>query len=213
MGRGEVAYSRTESPHRPNDNTARRGDDTDPCEQPAVANGVEQRLRDDGAHAGEDVPDEVVHRDAVGCLLGHELRQHGRRHAEDEHRADAEEEVRNQRHEPEDALFGRPPVPDERGRVQEGGDPGVLAHPVFGYVHQVALFVLPVCTLGFSGHDPVRPLAAEEGSEDVADGVGDVTQADEGFGEIVGRIGEGGLKGDIEEIERAERNTGVVDGD
>ena len=163
-----------EPPHRPHDGAAPHRDDARPGEEPAVADGVDERLRDDGAHAGEDVAHKIVDRDAVGRLFGHELGQHRRRHGEDEHGPDAEEEVGHERHGPDDALFRRPPVPDQRGRVQEGGHPGVFPHPVFGDVHQFAALVAAVGALGFAGHDGVGPLAADEGGGDVADRVGDV---------------------------------------
>ena len=67
--------------------------------------------------------------------------------------------------------------------------------------------------LGLSGHDPIRPSATEEGSEDVADGVGNVGYADESGGEVVGRLGEGRLERDVEEIQRAKGDAGVVNGD
>ena len=121
--------------HRPNDDAAPHRNHPHAGEQPAVSDGVDERLRDDGAHAREDVAHEVVDRDAVGRLFGHEFRQHRRRHGEDEHGADAEEEVCDQGHEPEDAPLRRPAVPDQRGWVQEGGDPGVFPHPVLGDVH------------------------------------------------------------------------------
>ena len=79
--------------HRPHDDAARHRKDPQAGEEPAIPDGVEQRLGDDPADAGEDVAHEVVDRHAGGGFLGHELRQHGRRHAEDEHAADAEEEV------------------------------------------------------------------------------------------------------------------------
>lgn len=192
--------SRPESPHSPNDDTTRRGNHTNSRKQPPVTNRTDQRLGNDSSHAREDVPHKVVHGDAVGCLFGHELREHGRRHGEDEHRADAEEEIRDQGHEPEDALFDGPAVPDQGGGIEEGGDPGVLAHAVFGSVHQLALFVVAAGTLGFPRHDGIRPSAAEEGSEDVADGVGNVGQADDVGGEVVGRLGEGCLQRDVEEV-------------
>ena len=204
---------RSEPPHRPNDHATRHRNDSHPREQPAVANGTDERLRNDGSHTGEDVPHEIIHRDAVGRLFGHKLRQHGRRHGEDEHGADAEEEVCDQGHEPENSLFGRPAVPDEGGGVEERGDPGVLPHSVLGSVHQFALFVVTACTLGLSGHDPIRPSATEEGSEDIADGVGNVCYADENGGEVVGRLREGRLERNVEEIQRAESDAGVVNGD
>ena len=163
-----------EPPHRPNDNAAPHGNDARAGEQPAVPDDIDKRLRDDGADAGKDVAHKVVDRDAVGRLLGHKLRQHRRGHGEDEHGADAEEEVCDERHEPEDAPLRRPAVPDQRGGVQEGGDPGVLPHPVFGDVHEFAAGVAAVGALGFAGHDDVGPFAADEGGGDVADRVGDV---------------------------------------
>ena len=126
---------RSEPPHSPNDNTAHRSNDPQPRKQPPVADGADQRLRHDGPDAREDVAHEVVDGDAVGGLFGHEFREHGRGHGEDEHGADAEEEVGDEGDDPEGSLFGRPAVPDERGGVEVGGDPGVLTHAVFGYVH------------------------------------------------------------------------------
>ena len=158
-----------EPPHRPDNNAARHGDDAHARKQPPITNSVDQRLRDDGPDAGKDVADEVVDGDAVGGALGHEFRQHGRGHGEDEHGADAEEEVGDQGHEPEDAPLRRPAVPDQRGRVQECRDPGVFAHPVFGSVEQLALVVVAARALGFARHDVVGPFAAEEGGEEVAD--------------------------------------------
>ena len=123
-----------EPPHRPDDNAAPHRNDAHPAKQPAIPNGVDERLRDDGPHAGKDVADKVVHRDATRRLFGHKLRQHRRRRGEDEHGADAEEEVCDERHDAEDAPFRRPAVRDQRGGVEEGGDPGVFPHPVFGDV-------------------------------------------------------------------------------
>lgn len=105
----------------------------------------------------------------MGGPFGHELGEHGGRHGEEEHGADAEEEVCNQGHHPEHSPLGRPAVPDQRGGVEEGGDPGVLAHAVFGPIHQLALFVVAAGTSGFSRHDLVGPFAADEGCGDVAD--------------------------------------------
>lgn len=200
-------------PHGPNNSTTAHSNDPNPREQPAIPNGADKRLRDHRTNAREDVPYEIIDRDAAGRFLGHELRQHGRRHREDKHGADAEEEVGDEGHEPEDALFGRPAVPDQCGGVEEGGNPGVLAHAVFGSVHQLSFFVVAARSLCFARHDGVGPSAAEEGGEDVADAVGDVGQADDGGGEVVGRFGEGGFEGDVEEVEGAEGYGCVVDCD
>lgn len=189
-----------EPPHSPDDNAARHRDTAYAGKQPPVANRIDQRLRNDSSHTGEDIPHKVIHRDAVGCLFGHELREHGRSHGKYEHGADAEEEVCNQRDQPENPLFGGPAVPNECGRVEEGGDPGVLAHAVFRYIHQFSLFIIAASTLCFSRHDLVGPFATKEGREHVADGVGDVGESDEGGGEFIGRLGEDGLERYVEEI-------------
>lgn len=201
------------SPHRPHHDAARRGDDAHASEKPSVPNGLDQRLRDNRPHAREDVADEVVERDAHARFPRHKFRQHGRCHAEDKHAADAEEEIRDQGHEPEDSLLRRPAVPDERARVQERGDPGVLPHAVLGAVGELAVLVAAVGAFRFAGHDEVGPAAAEDGGDDVADAVGYVGQADDDGGEVVGGDGEGGLQRDAEEVETAEGYGGVVDCD
>ncbi len=170
-------------------------------------------MRNHNTNTRKDVPDEVADGDSTRCLFRHELRQHGRCHCEDEHGADAEEEIGDEGHEPEDATLGGPAVPDQRCRVEESGDPGVFSHAVFGSVHQFALFIVSSCFLRFALHDRVGPFAAEEGGEHVADAVGDVGQADDVGGEVVGRFREGGLEGDVEEVEGAEGYGGVVDCD
>ncbi len=193
---------RPEPPHRPYHNAARHRDDTNAGEKPAVADDANKRLRNHGAHKGENVADEIADGDSTRCLLWHEFRQHG---------TDAEEEIGDERYEPEDATVGRPTVPDQSCRVEKGGYPGVFAHAVFRSVHQFPLVVVASRLLGFARHDGVGPLPAEEGGEDVADAVGDVGQADDGGGEAVGSLGEGGLQGDVEEVEGAEGDGGVVD--
>lgn len=60
-------------------------------------------------------------------------------------------------------------------------------------------------------HDVVDPAAAEEGSEEVAEGVWDVEEAeDEGWIAVRGE-GEGMLQGDVEDVEGAKGYGGVVD--
>lgn len=103
--------------HGPHDRTARGRNDPQSRKQPAVPNGIQQRLRNHPAHAGEDISHKVIHRHAGGCLLGHELRQHGRHHGEDEHAADAEEEVG-------DELESRVVSLSVEGRVIIGGGLG-----------------------------------------------------------------------------------------
>lgn len=61
-------------------------------------------------------------------------------------------------------------------------------------------------------HDAVDPAPAEEGGEEVPEGIGDVQQADDEGGVVVWRGGEGGLDGDVEDVETAEGDAGVVDG-
>ena len=62
-----------ESSHGPYDYAACRGDDAQPCKQPAVADGIDERLSDYSANTREDVSDKVVNRDAGGCPLRHEF--------------------------------------------------------------------------------------------------------------------------------------------
>ena len=88
--------SRPEFSHGPYDYAACRGDDAHPCEQPTVADGIEQRLSDHAANTREDVSDKVVDRNAGGCLLRHEFCQHRGGRREYEHTANTEEEVGDQ---------------------------------------------------------------------------------------------------------------------
>lgn len=122
-------------PHSPDNHTAARCDNPNTREKPAVPDRTYERLRDHCSPAREDIPHEIVERDAVRRFPWHELGQHGRRHGENEHGTDAKEEIGHQGDEPEDALLRRPAVPDQRGRVEEGCDPGVFAHAIFGPVH------------------------------------------------------------------------------
>ena len=84
---------RSKPPHRPNHHTAPRTNNPQPGKQPAVTDAGDEGLGDDSADAGKDVADEIVDGDARGGLFGHEFREHGCGHGEDEHAADAEEEV------------------------------------------------------------------------------------------------------------------------
>lgn len=59
--------------------------DTQNREQPPISNRVDDGFGDQTAHAGENVAHEIVERDAVGGVLGHEFREHGCYDAEDEH--------------------------------------------------------------------------------------------------------------------------------
>lgn len=60
-------------------------------------------------------------------------------------------------------------------------------------------------------HDTVDPFTAEQRSEEIAGGVGDVEQADYEGGERVGWGGESGLDADVEDVETAECYASVVD--
>jgi len=87
---------RTKPPHRPDHTPTAERNNTHPREQPAIANRGDKRLRRHRAHSGEDIADEVIGRDAGGGAAGHELCEHCGGHGEDEHGADAEEEVGDQ---------------------------------------------------------------------------------------------------------------------
>ena len=198
--------------HRPDNNTTPRRHEPHKSEQPAIANNLDERLRDNGPNGTERVPDEIVGRHARGRLAGHEFREHGRHRGENDHGSDAEEEIRDQGCEPEGAALSRPAVPDQRAGVQDRCYPGVFAHAVFGPVDQLAgLRVEAACAASFAGHDVVGPAAAEEGGEDVAEGVGDVEDADYESAVIVGGAGEGHFDGNVEEVEGAEGDGSVVD--
>ena len=83
-------------PHSPHYKTTRRRNNPQPREQPAIPYSIQKRLRDDAPNTGEDIPHKVVQRDAGRRFLGHEFREHGRDHGEDEHTTDAEKEVGDQ---------------------------------------------------------------------------------------------------------------------
>ena len=114
---------------------------------------------------------------------------------------------------PENAFFGRPAVPDQSGRIQECGHPGIFSHAVFGTVDQLAVLVVAACAGGLAGHYGISPFAAEETRAEVADGVWDVGQADDDGGEVVRGFGKGALEADVEDVEGAEGDAGVVDCD
>lgn len=62
-------------------------------EQPAVANSTDKWVRCDGTDAREDVTDKIIDCDAGRGLARHKFCEHGGRHGEDEHGANAKEEV------------------------------------------------------------------------------------------------------------------------
>ena len=108
---------RPEPSHRPNNRTARCRQHPNARKQPSVPNRGDERLGNDRPDAGADVADEIVGGDARGGALGHEFREHGGGHGEDEHAADAEEEVGDELQEP--GLLG---LGFERGEWgSEGG--------------------------------------------------------------------------------------------
>ena len=170
-------------------------------------------MRNKSPHTRKDIPNKVIGSYSTRCLFWHEFCEHRSSHREDQHGADAEEEISNQRHEPEDAFLGCPAIPYQRGWVQKGGNPCIFSHPVFGSVHQFPVFVVATRSFRFPGHDGISPPSSEERGEDVADAVGDVGQADDGGGVIVGRIGECGFEGDVEEVQGSECYAGIIDSD
>lgn len=80
--------------HRQNDysSTNKRHDSNDRA-HPAITDGMFERVSKNGAHAGEDVADEVLHGDAGAGFARQELGEHGGDEREDDHGAAAEEEV------------------------------------------------------------------------------------------------------------------------
>lgn len=87
--------ARTKYSHQENDRAACEADQSKNGEKPPIADAIDNGRCDERANAGEDVSHEIVEGHAFGRFLGHELCQHGGHHTEDEHRADAEEEVCN----------------------------------------------------------------------------------------------------------------------
>lgn len=224
---------RTKPPHRPDHAPTAQRNSTHPREQPPIADRGDKRLGRHSTHSRENIAHKVVGRDAGGGAAGHELCEHGGGHGENEHGPDAEEEVGDQlgkglsvtfmfilisiggtyRYWPYYALFRSPAIPDQSCWVEEGGDPGVFAHAVFGAVDELALVVVALCSLGFPSHDYIRPPTPEKTRKDVTDGVGYVGQADLNGAEIVRWFGEGGFQADVQQIQRAESDGGVVDCD
>ena len=158
-------------PHRP---AARQRNNAHPREQPSIPDSIKKRLRHHNGRGGKDIPHEIIDRDAIRRLFRHEFRQHGRYHTEDQHRTEAEEEIRDERDRPGYAALGCPAVPDESAGVEESCYPGVFAHAVFRSVHQFPLFIIASCSSRFARHDFVGPFPAEDGGGDVTDGVGNV---------------------------------------
>ena len=79
--------------HCPNHNTTRHREKTQNREQPAIPNGINERLCNNTANARKDVADKVVRRDTRRRFSWHEFRQHSRCHAKDEHGANAKKEI------------------------------------------------------------------------------------------------------------------------
>lgn len=79
--------------HGPNDAAAHDGGDAKNREQPPITNRADDRRSDHSSYTTEYVPHKIVDGHTVGRLPRHKLRQHGRHHAENEHRADPEEEI------------------------------------------------------------------------------------------------------------------------
>ena len=201
---------RSKSPHGPNDNQTSSSEESDDSEEPAITDGLDERLRQDGAAGGENVAEEVVDGDAGAGATGHEFGEHGGGHGEDEHGADAEEEVADQGDEPERVAVRRPAVPQQGPRVHDCGDPCVLPHPVLRLVGQLAVGEVPARAAGLARHDPVRPAAAEHRCQQVPDAGGDVEQADDDAGVGVRRGGEGGFEGYVQYVQRPEGHGGAV---
>lgn len=116
------------------------------------------------------------------------------------------------RDDPEDALLCCPAVPDQGAGVEECSNPRVFSHLILWPVDQLTLCIVSSCLLGFPGHDCVGPSASEQTSEEVADGIRDIGQADDDGREVVGWLGEGGFKTDVQHIEATKGDAGVIHG-
>jgi hypothetical protein len=201
-------------PHRPQRSTpGEQAPEPQNRHQPAIPEFRDRGIRHDRAREAEYVSHKVVQRDAAGGSLGHELGQHGIDEGEDEHAADAEEEVRDHGERNGGVEVRGPAVSDEADGIQDGGEPCVFAHAVFGAEHEFAAVVVAAGFARLAVHDAVDPAAAEQRGEQVAGGVGDVEQADDEGRVGVGWLREGGLDGYVEDVQGAEGYGGVVDGE
>lgn len=88
-----LSPTRTKNPDEENDRAAREPEQAKDGEEPAITDASNDRSRDEGSHAGENVPHEVVQGHALGGLFRHELGEHGGHHTENEHGSNTEEEV------------------------------------------------------------------------------------------------------------------------
>lgn len=84
---------RTKAFHGPNGRATSHREQGRARKKPTVADGREERFGHHDPDASDDVADAVVERDPGRGVAGHELGEHGDDGAEDEHVADAEEEV------------------------------------------------------------------------------------------------------------------------
>lgn len=112
--------------------------------------------------------------------------------------------------EPVDTLVSRPSKPHQSRWVEKGPKPSVLAHSVFRLIDQLAF----PDTVGFyrlSLHDVVHPRAANNAGEDVAKSVGYIEQANDQGAELVRRSLEGESDGDVQNVQDAECDGGVID--
>lgn len=213
-------------PNKHNNNRTRKRDARQYREKPPIPNRPNQRLRKQRPREREDVAHKVIQRDARARLARDQLCEHRRHGPEKEHAADPEEEVRNHGRQPEDPVLRRPAVPEQRGGHEERGGPDVLAQAVFGVEDELAGGGDAAGAAGAASHYVVDPFAAEEGGEQVAYAIEHVEEADcqglvrlgrEGRGrtddgaEVVWGAREGLLDADVEEVEAAECNGGVVD--
>lgn len=87
--------SRAKVRHGPYDHRTRQSHQSKNRKHPSVPYPVNDWRRDHTPDAREDVAHEVVDGDTRGRLFRHELGQHRRCDAEDEHGSEAEEEVGN----------------------------------------------------------------------------------------------------------------------
>jgi len=205
---------RSPPPHRP-DNRTPTGQTPQPENRhnPPIANRPNDRLRDHGTRKRKDVPHEVVDGDARRCALRHELGKHGGHQGEDEHGADAEEEVGDHGDGPDNAFLYRPTVTYQRAGPEKGSNPCVFLHAVFRSEHEFAMVVVAPLLARLAMHNLVYPSPPKDGSEEVADGAGDVEKTHDEGRKVVRVFGETGLDAYVEGVERAERYASVVDGE
>lgn len=131
----------------------------------------------------------------------------------DEHGCCAKDEAANGRDNEDDAVVERPSVYQQSNGIHGIRQPHVLTEPVLGQVDQLAVLVISIRLDGLPRHNLVNPSAPEYGRHKVPQARGDVHESDDDLAEIVRRLRELLLDGNVGDEERPKGNGGGEDGD